>query len=91
MVLNSLIYFCFDVGESKYITVNYGAHLVKNIKDNVLCLNKQQLKEAVAFLLFNCYFMLDLRSSARLLVFLWGLIQLLFLPTYSYTFMKVTG
>ena len=41
MVLNSLIHFCFDVGESKYITVNYGAHLVKNIKDNVICLNKQ--------------------------------------------------
>ena len=42
MVLNSLIDFCFDGGESKYITVNnYGARWVKNIKDNVICLNKQ--------------------------------------------------
>ena len=32
--------------------------------------------------------LLALRSSARLLVFLWGLIQLLFIPTYSYIFMK---
>ena len=27
---------------------NYGAHWVKNIKDNVICLNKQQIKHAVA-------------------------------------------
>ena len=37
MVLNSLVDFCFDGGESKYITVNnYGARWVKNIKDNVM-------------------------------------------------------
>ena len=42
MVLNSLIDFCFDGGESKYITVNdYGARWVKNIKENAICLNKQ--------------------------------------------------
>ena len=57
MVLNSLIDFCFDGGEIKYIIVNnYGARWVKNIKDNVICLNKHQIKDAVAYLLFNCYF-----------------------------------
>ena len=57
MVLNSLIDFCFDGGECKYITVNnYGARWVNNIKDNVICLNKQQIKDAVAYLLLNCYF-----------------------------------
>ena len=36
-VLNSLIDFCFDVEESKYITVNnYKACSLKNIKDNVI-------------------------------------------------------
>ena len=56
MVLNSLIDFCFDGGENKYITVNnYGARWVKNIKDNVICLNKQQIKDAVAYLLFNYF------------------------------------
>ena len=51
MVLNSLIDFCFDRGECKYITVNdYGARWVKNIKYNVICLNKQQIKDAVAYL-----------------------------------------
>ena len=56
MVLNSLIDSCFD-GECEYITVNnYGARWVKNIKDNVICLNKQQVKDAVAYLLLNCYF-----------------------------------
>ena len=34
MVLNSLVDFCFDGGECKYITVNnYGARCVNNIKD----------------------------------------------------------
>ena len=57
MVINNLIDFCFDGGESKYITVNnYGARWVKNVKDNVICLNKQQTKNAVAYLLLNCYF-----------------------------------
>ena len=44
MVPNSLIGFCFDRGENKYITVdNYGARLVENIKDDVICLNKEQI------------------------------------------------
>ena len=51
MVLNSLIDFCFDGRKIKYITVNnYGACGVKNIKYNVICLNKQQIKDAVAYL-----------------------------------------
>ena len=57
MVLNSLTDFCFDGGESRYITFNsYGARWVKNIKDNVICINKQQIKDTLAYLLFNCYF-----------------------------------
>ena len=40
MVLNSLIDFCFDGRESKYITVNnYGARWVKNVKDNVMIIS----------------------------------------------------
>ena len=80
IVLNSLIDFCFDE-----------AHWVNNIKDNVICLNKQQIKDAVAYLLLNCYFTVGPEIFVRLLVFLWGLIQLLFLPTYSYISMKVSG
>ena len=54
MILNSLIDSRFEGGERKYIIVNnYGARCVKNIKDNVICLNKQQIKDAVAYLLFN--------------------------------------
>ena len=42
MALNSLIDFCFDGGECKYVTVNnYGARWVNNIKDNVICLNNK--------------------------------------------------
>ena len=57
MVLNSLIDFCFDAGESKHITVNsYGARWVKNIKGNVICLNKQQIKDTIDYLFHSCYF-----------------------------------
>ena len=45
MVLNSLIDFCFDGGESKYITVNnYGARWVKNMKDNVMSQQTANIK-----------------------------------------------
>ena len=33
-----------------------GTHWVNNIKDNVICLNKQQIKDAIAYLLFSCPF-----------------------------------
>ena len=57
MVLNSSIDFCFNGGESKYIIINnYEDCCVKNIKDNVICLNKQQIKDAAAYPPFNCYF-----------------------------------
>ena len=75
MVLNSLIDFCFDGGEIKHITVNnYGAHCIKNIKDNVICLNKQQKNDELPIYFLIFISLLALRSSVRLLVFLWGLI-----------------
>ena len=69
MVLNSLIDFCFDGGGNKYITINnYGARWVKNIKDNVKCLNKQQVKDAVVYLLFNCYFTVGRKIFGQIIV-----------------------
>ena len=73
MVLNSLIGFCFDGGECKYITVNnYGARWVNDIKNNVICLNKQQIKDAVAYLLFNCYFTVSPKISCIIIGILIG-------------------
>ena len=41
--------------ESEHIIINsYGARWVKITKDNVSRLNKQEIKDAVAYLLFNC-------------------------------------
>ena len=72
MVLSNLTDFCLDGGEKRYITANsYGARWVKNINDNQVCLNKQQIKDAFAILPFNHYFTVGLRSSDRLSVFLW--------------------
>ena len=92
MVLNSLIDFCFEGGESKYITVNnYGACWVKNIKDNVICLNKQQIKDAVAYLLPNCYFTVDPKIFCQIIGIPMGSDLAPFLPAYSYTSMTVSG
>ena len=89
MVLNSLIDFCFDGGESKYITVNnYGARWVKNIKDNIISLNKQQIKDAVAYLLFNCYFTVGPEIFCQIVGIPMGSDPAPFLPTCSYAFMK---
>ena len=42
MVHNSVTDFCFNSGESKHVTVNsYGGRWMKNIKNNIMCLNKQ--------------------------------------------------
>ena len=91
MVLNSLSNFSFGGGESNYITIkSYGACWVKNIKYNVIYLKKQQIKDAVAYLLFNCYFIVSHKIFCQIIGFPMGLIQLLFLPNYSYIFMKVS-
>ena len=48
MVLNSWTEFCFDGRENQYITFNsYGSWWVKDVKDNVIHLNKQHVKYAV--------------------------------------------
>ena len=92
MVLNSWIDFCFDEGESKYITVNsYGAHWVKNIKDNVICLEKQQMKDVVIHLLCNCYFTFGLKIFCQIIGIHVGSDPAPCLPTYSCIYLKVSG
>ena len=92
MVLNSLIDFCFDGGECKYITVNnYGACWLNNIKDNVICLNKQQIKDAVAYLLLNCCFTVGPKIFCHIVGIHMGSDPAPFLPSYSYTSVKVSG
>ena len=92
MVLNSLIDFCFDVGESKYVTINsYGSRWVKNIKDNVRNLNKQQIRDAVAYLLCNCYFTISPEVFCKIIGISMGSDPVPFLSTSSYIFMKVSG
>ena len=92
MVLNSLTEFSFDGGECKYVTVNnYGARWVNNIKDNVICLNKQQIKDAVTYLLLNCYFTVVPKIFCQIIGIPMGFDPAPFLPTYSYTSMKVKG
>ena len=49
LLFNSLIDIGFDSGENEYISVNsYGVRWVKDSKSNATCLNKQQIKDAVA-------------------------------------------
>ena len=91
MVRNSLIDFCFD-GECKYITVNnYQTRWVNNVKDNVTCLNKQQIKDVVAYLLLNCYFAVGPKIFSKIIGIPMESDPAPFLPTYSYTSIKVSG
>ena len=91
MVLNSLIDFCFDEGKCKYTTDNnYGARWVKNIKDNVICLNKQQIKNAVVCLLLNCYFTVGPKIFCQIIGIPIRSDPAPFLPTHSCTSMKAS-
>ena len=57
MYINDCFYvFIYVYIFHRFTDSNYGALCVKNIKDNVICLNKQQIKHAVAYLLFDYYF-----------------------------------
>ena len=71
--------FCFD-----------GARWVNNIKDNAICLNKQQIKDAVAYLLLNCYFTVGPKIFCQIFGIPMGFDPAPFLPTYSYTSVKVS-
>ena len=92
MVLNNLIDFCFNRGVNNVLRLpvsSYSVYFVKDIKYNHYVLKKQQITDAAVYLLVILPLLLI--SSARLLVFLCGLIQLFFLQVYSYIFMKVSG
>ena len=61
----------------------------KKIKDHAICLNKQQIKDAVASVLFNCYFTVGPTFFCKIIGIAMRSDPAPFLPTYSYTFMKV--
>ena len=85
MVLKSLTDFCFDWRGVEYIAVNkYGARWAKNTKYRVICLNKQQIKDVGAYLLFNFYFTVGPKIFCQIIGVPMGLIHLLFLPTYIF-------
>ena len=86
MVLNRLRDNYFDGGEKN----SYGARCVKSIKDNVICLNKYQVKDAVAYLFLTVISQLALSLPTRLLVFVWGLISFFGILVF-YFIIKVSG
>ena len=61
-VLNTLIDFCFDGGSSDFITVNrFGANWVENPSEYRSTFTRQSIKEAVRFLMYNCYLHLEIK------------------------------
>ena len=57
MVLHHRIDFCFDGGENKFIQINkFGARSIREVNNNRICFSKQQMKDAVSYLLSNFYF-----------------------------------
>ena len=56
-VLFKLIDFCFNGGGHKYVTISkYGARWSKDRTNSRLCFDKQKLKNAISYLLSNCFF-----------------------------------
>ena len=56
-VLHKLIDFCFNGGEHKFIVISrFGARWSKNKTDTGISLDKQMIKDAVTYLLANCFF-----------------------------------
>ena len=67
----------FSLGEEKIITGLVVIVIILS-KDNQICLNKQQINDAVVHLLFNCYFIVDPKIFCQFSGIPIGLIQLLF-------------
>ena len=63
---------------------------IKNIKDNVICVNKRQIKDAAADLLFNCHFTVGPKIFCQMIGIPMGSDPSPFLPAYSYIFMKIS-
>ena len=92
MVLHHLIDFCFDGAENKFIHINiFGTRWIREFNNNRICFSKQQLKDAVSYLLSNCYFTVGPKIFCQIIEFLWGLTQLHFLLTCFCTTMKADG
>ena len=73
MVLKNLIDFRFNQGEGKYIIAfSFGVRWVKDTKDNQTCFKKQQIKDAVAYLFFNCYSTIDHKNFCQIISILMG-------------------
>ena len=68
MVLHHLIDFCFDGGENKFIQINkFGARWIREVNNNRICFSKQQMKDAVSYLLSNCYFTVGLKIFCQII------------------------
>ena len=65
-------------------------HSKNIIKNNVTDLNKQQIKDAIAYLLFNCYFTVGPKIFCQIIGIPMGSDPAPFLPAYSNIFMKVS-
>ena len=89
MVFNLLNDFCYDGGKVEYISVNsYAARWNKNIKDSVIRLNKKQMIDAVAYLLFNCCFTIGSKIFCQITGISMGSDPAFFLPTiYLYLYL----
>ena len=61
-----------------------------DIKENVTCLNKQQVEGGVAYFLFS-YFTVDPKIFHQITGIPMGSESAPFLPNYSNVFMKVSG
>ena len=94
-VMNSITEFCFQGGLHDTISFSLSsksnARWVSNNSRATNKFTKPLVKEALKYLMKNCFLHLVVKSFDRSLVFLWDLIQHLSWRIYSFTTMKVFG
>ena len=67
-ILHKLIDFCFNGGGHKYITISkFGSYWTKERSETKISFNKQQMKDAVTYLLSNCYFTVGMKLFCQLI------------------------
>jgi len=67
-VLKEIVDFAFNGGTNKYISVTKrGAYFVKNQNKDKTCYTKESIKEAIAFIMENCYFTVGNRICRQII------------------------
>ena len=66
--LHKLIDFSFNGGQTKFMTISkFGGRWSKEPSDHEICFNKHNMKDAISYLLSNCFFTIGLKNFYQII------------------------